>query len=204
MSPTYFINVSPSGLVNVPSTNPAGLSVLTATANACNTPNCFDLPMSLSFALNQTANYTSLTQMFDKYRIAGVKIRIKASSKMQAGGSTWNSDRGSILIQRYTTSSNVANMTAQLDNQNEILRFASDGQCKNLYRKPSVIGLVGKPSTGVQGFTYFPGSSPQWISGVDPDVMHSGINFFWRGIDPAQVPFLAIDVEYLVDLMDQV
>jgi len=202
--PTYINVAGTSGTVSV-SGNSTGVVVSPSSINPSALHLGIDVPISLIFSLAATQNYTSLTQAFDKYRIAGVKIRFKAlqTQSYSVTGTVYQYTNSSIVIQRYTTSAMNATYSALLDNQNEVLRFGPDGMSKDLYRKPSPLASYSTTSQTV-ALGYSAQSSKNWIACLEPTVQHTGVNFVWSGIRTDGTPFLEIDVEYLIELLDQV
>jgi len=202
--PPYFVNCSTSGSFSTAG-NTLGITVSSSASNPAIMSNGVDVPISMIFSLATTQNYSTLTQAFDKYRIAGIKFRFKAQQvqSYSVTGTTYNYTNSTIILQRYTTSAANTTYAGLLDNQNEILRFGPDGQTKDVYKKPSPLNSY-QTTAGQSAIGYSPQSSKAWISCIEPFVQHSGINFVWSGIKTDGGAFLEINVEYLVELLDQV
>lgn len=172
------ISISNSGVVggvNLTSASPLSpvcvqLGTPTQSVGATGTTS-YDIPFSMKFCLNQMINHTDLTNLCDKYKIAGAYVRMYYN---KTGSSTLST--GSYPVIQHITDHDDANVPSITN-----LREKMGVKFKTFRNGSAYIGLKVKPvpnrevfNTGITSAYEVPKSAP-WLDCANDTVEHYGI-----------------------------
>lgn len=84
--PMYITNTIVEGVPTITGTNTNNLLTLGTVVAALGAG--YNIPFAMKFSLNQLTNYTELTNIFDQYRILGVKVFMNYQHNVSTAGGT--------------------------------------------------------------------------------------------------------------------
>lgn len=133
-------------------------------------PNVYDVPFSMTFTLSQLASYTEFTNLFDSYKINGVKVLVRSFANTDGALSfpmpwieCWN-DHDNSVLPTVALSREIMGVKHKY--------FSSSKNVISMYVKPKPIIESTGTTTSISAIT--PKYS-QWIDCADSDIQHYGI-----------------------------
>lgn len=161
----------------------------------------YDVPFSIQFALNQVINHTELTNLADKYRIAGAYVRIYYNHTGASGASTYSQP----YIQ-YVTDGDDNNVPTLLG-----LREKMGVKMKTFKNQSAYIGIKCKPVPNRQVFgqagavAYEVPKYAPYLDCAQDGVPHFGIKGVISNMNlpaTAGIECMKFDVALLLELKD--
>ena len=161
----------------------------------------YDVPFSLQFALNQVINHQELTNLADKYRIAGAYVRIYYNHSGASGASTYSQP-----YVQYTTDGDDATVPTLSS-----LREKMGVKMKTFKNQSAYIGIKCKPVPNRQ--VYNPGGTAAYevakyapyLDCANDGVPHFGIKGVISNMNlpaTAGIECMKFDVALLLELKD--
>lgn len=86
--PLYINNTSVEGVPTISTTETNVNALLTLGTPALSNGAGYNIPFAMKFSLSQLVNYTELTNVFDQYRILGVKVFVSYQHNVSTAGGT--------------------------------------------------------------------------------------------------------------------
>lgn len=132
----------------------------------------YDVPFSLKFRLDQLSGYSELTNLFDQYKINGIKVKMAQfynTSSLTSVGLPW--------LETFSDHDNsIPEVLAQVRQRmyTKSTYFSATKQAATLYCKPRPsMAIYSNPTTGITpGASY---RSAPWIDCSFPNVEHYSI-----------------------------
>jgi len=161
-----------SGTVTVTDPTSTCLSVGIPTPSPGAIVGTYDVPFSLKFRLDQLVNYTELTNLFDSYKINGVKVFVQNfynTSSVTSIGLPW--------IEHFVDHDNSIPETVFQVRQRMGVKtkyFSANKQCIAMYCKPRLQQAVFNNVASGITFGVTPRGS-QWVDCAQPTIEHYSV-----------------------------
>lgn len=155
-----------------------------------------------SFKLDDLPNYTEFTNLFDAYRIKGVKLEfvpIYNSHEINEGPASSVDDRVGMPIMTYVYDQDDATSPAAEDT---LLQYATNKRISLSSRRtiyissPRTAGLVFKD--GINPVGYQETKANQWIDCANADVPHYGLKYFIPEENLSKILYIRVYATYFV------
>lgn len=136
------------------------------------------ISLAYQFTLDSLPNYTEFTNLYDLYKINGIKLTFVPSASEYIN-STTSGTANQNGFQRFASVLDFDDTSTPV-NENELLQYSSLKQTPgwathSRYFKPRVNTVV----EGIVGATLASSSTaPKWISTANPEVEHLGVKIF--------------------------
>lgn len=168
------IGIKGTGAGTVDSTNTNMLNLGTPVSCAHGTSNCYDIPFSLYFRLDQLVSYTELTVLADYYKILKAVVTFATSNSFSPG-------QVSTYIDYNIDKDDAAVPSISDEDQKSALRqkgFNQFGQA-TLYCAPKPVVTV-YPGSGTASYALM--NKGAWIDCNNISVPHYGIKGIFRNV----------------------
>lgn len=160
---------------------------------SCNFGSSGVSPLGLNFRLNDVINPTEFTQLYDQYKINGVKIYFDYSPDVGSIANTSEVYFPKLWMKRDYDDSGTPTLTQMTEsNQSRCLRFTSGRTTLSTFLRPSCLQEIYQSSVS----TAFSPLWRQWIDCGNPSVPHYGLKLLAQGLPSTNLGAITIRIKY--------
>lgn len=195
------ITLTNSGVGGLPALNQDGVgSFVQGSVVGGSLPGTFQFPLTAQFKLSSAIDHLDLTDLFDRYKITGVKLKILFQNNTS---SVTGQSALPVMYSAVDFDDNTPPTAYQqvLTKSYCKTRILNGNRTFSMFVRPRMLKELGSSSAG------FAGNSSErstWIDSTYPDVPHYGIKFWidnWYSANDSNM-ILRIQPEYYLALKD--
>lgn len=159
---------------------------------SCNFGSSGVSPTALTFSLDKVVNPSEFTQLYDQYKIKGIKIYFDYSPDV-GGGTGATSLMPKLWIKRDYDDASTPTLTQMTEsNQSRCIRFNDNRTTFSIFIRPSTLKSIYRTSlTQAYGPEW-----RQWLDCANPDIPHYGLKLLAQGLPSTNLGAITVRCKY--------